>query len=325
MIRFENVVKAYARTARPALDGIDLDIPQGQFAYLVGTSGSGKSTVIRLLLREERVTSGRIEVAGRDLSRIRRREVPRLRRDLGVVFQDFRLLPDKNVYDNVAYVMHVLGAKPKDVAAAVPETLELVGLSAMSRRLPHELSGGEQQRVAIARAVVKKPRLLLADEPTGNLDPGTSREIVRLLGRINAESGTTVLMATHDDSIVNELRRRVIELDAGKIVRDEADGAYFAPRPHVDPASATAAFIEPMTAPAGRGEGTKGAKGTKGMTDGEGTERATSGATDAPQLQADAARRLMPLRSKAGVAGPPEPSGSSGAASLSATSAEVGR
>ncbi len=250
MIHFENVVKAYARTARPALDHVTLDIPQGQFVYLVGASGSGKSTVIRLLLCEEAATSGRIEVAGRDLSRLRGRGIPRLRRDLGVVFQDFRLLPDKTVHDNVAYVMHVLGAPSKDVRAAVPETLELVGLTALSRRFPHELSGGEQQRVAIARAIVKKPRLLLADEPTGNLDPGTSLEIVKLLNRIN-KAGTTVLMATHDDSIVNQLRRRVVELDAGRVVRDEADGAYLQPRPAAEQQATAARRLMPRPGPGG--------------------------------------------------------------------------
>ena len=233
MIRFENVTKSYARSTKPALDGIDLEMPDGQFAYLVGVSGSGKSTVIRLLLREDVATSGRIVVAGRDLTRITRREVPRLRRDLGVVFQDFRLLADKTVSENVAYVLHVLGMKRQLVRERVPATLETVGLSHLAKRLPHELSGGEQQRVAIARALVKNPRLLLADEPTGNLDPGTSLEIVDLLAQIN-ETGTTVLMATHDDSIVNQLRHRVIELDGGRLVRDEMDGAYEAPRPAVD-------------------------------------------------------------------------------------------
>ena len=207
-------------------------LPEPSLVLLVGASGSGKSTVIRLLLREDRPTSGRIVVAGRDLTRIKRREVPRLRRDLGVVFQDFRLLPDKTVAENVAYVLHVLGARRDTVREQVPATLEVVGLSSLARRFPHELSGGEQQRVAIARALVKKPRLLLADEPTGNLDPGTSLEIVRLLSQIN-EAGTTVLMATHDDSIVNEIRRRVIELSNGRIVRDEQDGAYEAPRPEI--------------------------------------------------------------------------------------------
>ncbi|MDO5710676.1 MAG: cell division ATP-binding protein FtsE [Micrococcales bacterium] len=320
MIRFENVVKAYPRTARPALDGVDLNIPQGQFAYLVGASGSGKSTVIRLLLREERVTSGRIQVAGRDLSRIRRREIPRLRRDLGVVFQDFRLLPDKTIYDNVAYVMHVLGTRPKQVREVVPATLELVGLSAMSRRLPHELSGGEQQRVAIARAVVKKPRLLLADEPTGNLDPGTSREIVRLLGRIN-ESGTTVLMATHDDSIVNELRRRVIELDAGRVVRDEADGAYFAPRPQVDPAVAHSTSAEPPTATAESVNASPGDAQPVESTSRLGAQPGLDGgaAHQGAQRQATAARALIPRRDSA----QPEPQAARAAGAATAT--EVGR
>lgn len=225
MITLEQVVKTYGRTSRPALDGVDLQVDDGDFAFLVGRSGSGKSTVIRLLMREEKASSGRVEVAGRDLARLRGRAIPRLRRDLGVVFQDFRLLPDKTVYQNVAYVMDVLGARPRDVRVAVPATLELVGLGDKAKRLPHELSGGEQQRVAIARAVVKKPRLILADEPTGNLDPATSLEIVRLLENIN-RGGTTVLMATHDDDIVDELQRRVIELDGGKVVRDEVKGGY---------------------------------------------------------------------------------------------------
>ena len=247
MIHFENVVKSYARSPRPALDDVDLRVDDGEFVYLVGVSGSGKSTVIRLLLCEERATQGRITVAGRDLSRIKRREVPRLRRDLGIVFQDFRLLPDKTVYDNVAYVLHVLGAKQELVRERVPETLDKVGLADLSRRLPHELSGGEQQRVAIARALVKAPRLLLADEPTGNLDPGTSVEIVQLLSAINAD-GTTVLMATHDDTIVNDVRRRVVQLDAGRIVRDEAGGAYLAPRP-LGPQSSSGSSAPPKSPP----------------------------------------------------------------------------
>ena len=212
MIRFEKVVKTYARNPRPALDGIDVEIPAGQFAYLVGASGSGKSTVIRLLLREERVTSGRIEVAGRDLSRIRRREVPRLRRDLGVVFQDFRLLPDKTVAENVAYVLHVLGARRDTVREQVPATLDVVGLSSLARRFPHELSGGEQQRVAIARALVKKPRLLLADEPTGNLDSHSTEDILELLDELNA-AGRTIVVITHEAEVAQRARQRVFIRD----------------------------------------------------------------------------------------------------------------
>ncbi len=225
MIRFEQVVKRFGRNQRPALDGVDLTVEDGEFAFLVGASGSGKSTMMRLLLREERATSGRVILGDTDLQRLPARQVPRIRRDIGMVFQDYRLLPDKTVYQNVAYVMHVLGAPRKLVQRAVPQTLELVGLEGFAKRFPHELSGGEQQRVAIARAVVKKPPLLLADEPTGNLDPATSLDIVSLLDRINA-GGTTVLMATHDDGIVNQLRKRVVELVDGRIVRDQARGVY---------------------------------------------------------------------------------------------------
>ncbi len=225
MIDFEHVTKTYPSLHRPALNEVSMHIARGEFAFIVGASGSGKSTIMRLVLREERITSGRIAVAGRDLGKIKTRRVASLRRDIGMVFQDFRLLPDKTVYDNVAYVMHVLGASARDVRQAVPETLDLVGLGGMERRLPHQLSGGEQQRVAIARAVVKRPPLLLADEPTGNLDPTTSLELVQLLDRIN-QSGTTVLMATHDVDIVDHFRKRVIELTEGVITRDEAEGVY---------------------------------------------------------------------------------------------------
>ena len=225
MIDFDGVSKRYARKHRPALEDVTLTITDGEFAFLVGASGSGKSTLMRLVLCEERPTSGSITVAGRDLTTIRRRQVPGLRREIGMVFQDFRLLPDKTVYENVAYVMHVLGHSGRAIRAAVGESLDLVGLTGMGKRLPHELSGGEQQRVAIARAVVKNPTLLLADEPTGNLDPTTSLGIVSLLDDINGR-GTTVLMATHDDEIVNQLRKRVIELDDGAVVRDQDRGVY---------------------------------------------------------------------------------------------------
>ncbi|GMA39021.1 cell division ATP-binding protein FtsE [Mobilicoccus caccae] len=225
MIRFDHVVKTYPRSTRPALDGIDLTVEAGEFVFLVGPSGSGKSTIVRLALCEEKVTSGGLTVAGRDLTTIRRRNVPALRREVGTVFQDFRLLPDKTVGQNVAYVLHVLGETPEAVRSAVPAALETVGLAGLEHRLPHQLSGGEQQRVAIARALVRRPTLLLADEPTGNLDPRTSLELVRLLEEINA-SGTTVVMATHDDRIVDTLRRRVVQLEAGRIVRDEAAGLY---------------------------------------------------------------------------------------------------
>ncbi|GAB78388.1 cell division ATP-binding protein FtsE [Austwickia chelonae] len=225
MIDFTGVSKVYGRQQSPALMDVTLKIEKGEFVFLVGASGSGKSTLMRLILCEERPTSGTICVTGRELHSLRRRHVPLLRRDIGMVFQDFRLLPDKTVYQNVAYVMHVLGARREDVRRQVPEALDLVGLSAMHKRLPHELSGGEQQRVAIARAVVKKPTLVLADEPTGNLDPATSLDIVSLLDEIN-RAGTTVVMATHDDEIVNQLRKRVLELDRGALVRDQDRGVY---------------------------------------------------------------------------------------------------
>ncbi|MCK0117375.1 cell division transport system ATP-binding protein [Isoptericola sp. CG 20/1183] len=225
MIRFENVSKVYARGARPALDEVSVDIERGEFVFLVGASGSGKSTFLRLVLREERPTGGRVYVAGRDLTRLSGWKVPSLRRGIGMVFQDFRLLPNKNVYENVAFALQVIGRPRHTIRTTVPEVLEWVGLDGKEKRRPHELSGGEQQRVAIARAFVNRPQILLADEPTGNLDPTTSLGIMRLLDRINS-TGTTVVMATHDDEIVNEMRRRVVELSTGHVVRDEADAEY---------------------------------------------------------------------------------------------------
>jgi cell division transport system ATP-binding protein len=225
VIRFENVVKEYPQSTRPALDRVSVEIERGEFAFVVGPSGSGKSTMLRLVMREERPNSGTVLVAGHDLGAMPLRKVPRLRRQMGVVFQDFRLLPGKTVYQNVAYALQVIGKSSLSIRRVVPETLEMVGLGGMEKRLPHQLSGGEQQRVAIARAVVNKPMILLCDEPTGNLDPAISLEIVRLLERIN-RTGTTVVMATHNDTIVNDLRRRVIELAEGRIVRDDEHGAY---------------------------------------------------------------------------------------------------
>ena len=225
MIRFEDVTKVYARGARPALDRVDLEVERGEFVFLVGASGSGKSTFLRLVLREERPTAGRIFVAGRDLSTLSSWKVPHLRRQIGTVFQDFRLLPTKTVFENVAFALQVIGKPRHHILTTVPDTLELVGLGGKEKRLPHELSGGEQQRVAIARAFVNRPSILLADEPTGNLDPTTSVGIMRLLDRIN-RTGTTVVMATHDDEIVDQMRKRVIELDAGQLVRDQSRGVY---------------------------------------------------------------------------------------------------
>ena len=229
MIRFENVGKTYPRSTQPALRGISLDIERGEFVFVVGQSGSGKSTLLRLILREERATVGSVLVAGRELSTMPSRKVPELRREIGTVFQDFRLLPNKNVFQNVAFALQVLGKSRHAIAALVPETLEMVGLAGKEKRLPHELSGGEQQRVAIARAFVNKPAILLADEPTGNLDPTTSLDIVRLLDRIN-RTGTTIVMATHDDEIVDQLRKRVVELNNGEVVRDQSRGVYGAQR-----------------------------------------------------------------------------------------------
>ena len=225
MIRFENVTKVYARGARPALDAIDLEVERGEFVFLVGASGSGKSTFLRLVLREERPTAGRVFVAGRDLSTLSTWKVPHLRRQIGAVFQDFRLLPNKTVFENVAFALQVIGKPKHHIMTTVPDTLELVGLGGKERRRPHELSGGEQQRVAIARAFVNRPSILLADEPTGNLDPTTSVGIMRLLDRIN-RTGTTVVMATHDDEIVDQMRKRVVELVDGQMVRDQARGVY---------------------------------------------------------------------------------------------------
>jgi len=225
MIRFENVSKTYRRFSQPALRGICLQVERGEFVFVVGQSGSGKSTLLRRILCEESATSGNVLVAGRELSQLPRRKVPALRREIGCVFQDFRLLPNKDVFQNVAFALQVLGKSRQSIKAVVPETLEMVGLAGKERRLPHQLSGGEQQRVAIARAFVNKPPILLADEPTGNLDPTTSLEIVRLLDRIN-RTGTTIVMATHDNGIVDQLRKRVVELDDGALVRDQMRGVY---------------------------------------------------------------------------------------------------
>ena len=225
MILFENVSKKYRGTQKPALDGIDLKIDRGEFVFIVGASGSGKSSCLRLILREDRPTSGQIHVAGQDLSKISSRKVPYFRRGLGNVFQDFRLLANKTVFDNVAFTLQVIGKSRGFIQEAVPDTLEMVGLTGKAKRYPHELSGGEQQRVAIARAIVNKPAILLADEPTGNLDPATSLGIMQLLKSINA-SGTTVVMATHEATFVDIMQQRVVELSQGVVVRDDVEGGY---------------------------------------------------------------------------------------------------
>ena len=210
---------------RVALRDVTVTIPAGDFVFLVGPSGAGKSTFIRLVIREELPSSGRVFVAGRDVTRLRRRQVPALRRRIGIVFQDFRLLPNKSVYENVAFALEVTGESRGTIRRTVPHLLALVGLQEHREHLPAQLSGGEQQRVAIARAMVHDPTLLIADEPTGNLDAVTSWEIIQLLVEINA-LGTTVLMATHNQDIVNAMRRRVVALERGRIVRDEATGGY---------------------------------------------------------------------------------------------------
>src|SRR3954464_4043575 len=235
MIRFEHVSKQYAGTARPALNGINLEVLRGEFVFLVGASGSGKSSCLRLILKEEKPSKGKIHVLGQDLGSISSRKVPYFRRNIGVVFQDFRLLPNKTVFQNVAFTLQVIGKSRGFIQEAVPDVLGMVGLEGKAERLPHELSGGEQQRVAIARAVVNKPAILLADEPTGNLDPVTSQGIMQVLEVINL-SGTTVVMATHDVGIVDAMKRRVIELVGGDVVRDEVEGGYTTSVPIIAPA-----------------------------------------------------------------------------------------
>jgi cell division transport system ATP-binding protein len=225
VITFENVTMTYPGQQRAALEDVTVDIDEGEFVFLVGASGSGKSTFLRLVLREVRPTHGRVHVAGRDLNRLPSWKVPALRREIGTVFQDFRLLPNKTVTENIAFALQVIGKPRSQIKQVVPEVLEMVSLEGKGERMPDELSGGEQQRVAIARAFVNRPTILIADEPTGNLDPNTSVGIMKLLDRIN-RMGTTVLMATHDSSMVDQMRKRVIELSAGRVVRDQARGVY---------------------------------------------------------------------------------------------------
>jgi cell division transport system ATP-binding protein len=225
MISVQNVTKKYKGTPRPALDRVSLEIEKGDFVFLVGASGSGKSSLMRLMLREDIPNSGSVHVLGENLVGLPARRVPFFRRKLGVVFQDFRLLPNKTVAQNVAFSLEVIGKSQGFIQEAVPDVLGLVGLAEKADRLPSELSGGEQQRVALARAIVNKPAILLADEPTGNLDPTTSEGIMSLINSINL-AGTTVVMATHDRSIVDKMQRRVVELSQGQIIRDQASGGY---------------------------------------------------------------------------------------------------
>jgi cell division transport system ATP-binding protein len=225
MISMKNVSKVYLPDKPPALMDVDCEIAQGEFVFIVGHSGSGKSTFIRLLLRELLPTSGTIVVAGQDVVGMKNWKIPFLRRNIGCVFQDFKLLPNKTSYENVAYALEVIGKSRHVIATQVPEVLRLVGLEDKTDSYPDELSGGEQQRVSIARAFVNRPPLLLADEPTGNLDPATSLGIMSLLNRIN-KTGTTVLVATHDREMVDSMRKRVIALENGKIIRDQSRGVY---------------------------------------------------------------------------------------------------
>ena len=225
LISLRNVSKVYPKGTRPALDGINLDIDRGDFVFLVGASGSGKTTLLSLLLREEEATDGEIRVAGNDLRRISNRQVPQYRRTIGFVFQDYKLLNNKTVWQNVAFALEVIGTRRSAIKSLVPKVLETVGLTGKEDSYPHELSGGEQQRVAIARAYVNHPQILLADEPTGNLDPTTSLGIMEVLDAIN-RTGTTIVMATHNEEIVNSMRKRVVELHTGRIVRDEEHGSY---------------------------------------------------------------------------------------------------
>jgi cell division transport system ATP-binding protein len=225
VINFDNVSKQYKNSNTPALDEINLNIEQGEFVFLVGQSGSGKSSLLRLLLKEEKPSAGIVTVDGINVAKLPNRKVPAFRRTMGIVFQDFRLLPGKTVFDNVAFGMEVIGKSKKEIQQRIPALLELVGLEEKAHRLPSELSGGEQQRVALARAFVNRPKLLLADEPTGNLDPSTSVGIMKLLDRIN-RTGTTIVMATHDVAIVDQMRKRIVQMENGKIIRDQERGMY---------------------------------------------------------------------------------------------------
>ena len=225
MIHLKDVTKIYKTNGVLALDKVSLDIERGEFVFIVGTSGSGKSTLMKLLMHEEIATSGSVVVNGKDVTKLKPKEVPYLRRELGVIFQDYRLLEDKTVYENVAFAMQVIEAPRKIMQRSVNTVLDIVGLRDKFKSFPSQLSGGEQQRVAIARAIVNDPRIVIADEPTGNLDPETSWDIMDIFQRINA-AGTTIVMATHDKTIVDQMQRRVIAIEGGKIIRDEARGVY---------------------------------------------------------------------------------------------------
>ena len=225
MVRMKNVTKVYDTSGTVALDGINIEIDEGEFVFLVGPSGSGKTTLMKLITGEIRADAGKVIVNDFDMNKIRRHKLPKVRRTLGVIFQDYRLIENMNVYDNVAFAMRVVGASGREISRRVPYVLELVGLEGREKRLPDELSGGEQQRVAIARALVNSPRMIIADEPTGNLDPVRSLELMLLFEKIN-EMGTTVLVVTHEKELVNACAKRVVTIDDGHVTSDGMDGYY---------------------------------------------------------------------------------------------------
>ena len=225
MVQMNDITKVYETSGTVALDSVDLTINEGEFVFLVGPSGSGKTTIMKLITGEIHPSSGRITVNDFDMSRVKRRKLPKMRRTLGVIFQDYRLIENMSVYDNVAFAMRVVGASGKEISKRVPYVLELVGLEGREKRLPNELSGGEQQRVAIARALVNSPRMIVADEPTGNLDPVRSLELMLLFEKIN-EMGTTILVVTHEKELVNAFSKRVITIDGGNLISDGMDGYY---------------------------------------------------------------------------------------------------
>ena len=225
MILLDRVTKNYGKSNKPALNRASIHVGAGEFVIIVGTSGAGKSTLLKLLTREEKPSSGKIVVGGIDYDNLKDKHIPLLRRKIGVVFQDFKLLPNRTVFENVAFALEIAGMTNREIKATVPKVIELVGLKGKEKHFPHQLSGGERQRVAIARAVVRQPKILIADEPTGNLDPKHSWDIVRLLEKIN-KYGTTVILTTHNVEIVNKLKRRIITIDHGKITSDQARGSY---------------------------------------------------------------------------------------------------
>lgn len=227
MILLDRVTKTYSRDLGSALDRISIHVEPKEFVIVVGQSGAGKTTLLRLLTREERPTSGKIIIGGVDYDKLKDRDIPLLRRKIGVVFQDFKLLPNKNVYENVAFALEIVGVSNKEIRNTVPKVLSIVNLKGKEKRMPHELSGGERQRVAIARAIVRQPRILIADEPTGNLDPKHAWDVIAVLEKIN-RYGTTVLLTTHNQDIVNKLKRRVITINDGKVVSDLASSGYTA-------------------------------------------------------------------------------------------------